>query len=201
MIQDAIFGSAVGEGRDVCVVAVRQDSHSAVPQHLRQQIGRPEDAGVGGPGLVGMAIQTMDQDDVNLGLLGGTVNLGQAVLLDPGGERGHREGNDAVTLRELGSCGDDKVPKETSWGRFTYNSNEAKSSMRDDDRWEIDDGARGWEEGSDEFEGLRGGSRGRTWESGRFIGGRDEEGRVKGPDDGAPGAWCLRLHGGPSFRR
>ena len=83
MIMDAIVGDSVGKGMYISVVPVGQDPHSLWPQDAREKICRPEHPLVlGSPCVVGMTVETMDKDDIDIGALTGAIDLRQTYLVD-----------------------------------------------------------------------------------------------------------------------
>ena len=70
VVVDLILGCAVGEGCDVGIVAVNQDTRLLVFEYRRQQLGGPKDPAMFcRPGIVRVAIQPMYEDNVNAGWL------------------------------------------------------------------------------------------------------------------------------------
>ena len=57
-------------------------------EKFRQKMSRPVHPRLGGPGVVGMTVETVYQDDVHLRLLG-AIDLSQAKRLDSRSEVGH----------------------------------------------------------------------------------------------------------------
>lgn len=89
MIVDSVLRRAVGEGSYIRVITISQDSYSVWTKDLGQKIGRPKGAITGGPGVVGVAVQSMNKHDVNQRLFGATVDLSQPVLLHARGKVRH----------------------------------------------------------------------------------------------------------------
>jgi len=63
MVVEVVLGGAVGERGDVGVVAVGEDAHAFAGEDAREQVGGPEDAGRAGPGVPGMAVEPVHEDD------------------------------------------------------------------------------------------------------------------------------------------
>lgn len=84
VIMDFVFGSTAGEAGDIGVIAVYQHTCILLVQYGWQDLSWPEDIGCfTGPSVVGIPVQTMDEDDVNSWFcVLGCVNLGQAVPID-----------------------------------------------------------------------------------------------------------------------
>ena len=74
-------GTAFSKGIYICIVPVYQYPSLRRLQSDRQQLGGPEDALLGGPSLARVAIQPMDEYNVDFGI-GVSVDLRQFVALD-----------------------------------------------------------------------------------------------------------------------
>lgn len=82
MIVYLVFRDSICERCNIRIVAVGQDAGSLVLESSREKVGWPEDIGLrSGPGIVGMAVQTMNEDNVNE-RIGCRVDFCKAILLD-----------------------------------------------------------------------------------------------------------------------
>lgn len=82
MVVYLVFGDSICECCDIRIVAIGQNAGSLVFESSREQIGGPEDIWFGGrPGIVGMAVETMNEDNVDQ-RIGCRVDFCQAILLD-----------------------------------------------------------------------------------------------------------------------
>jgi len=82
MIVYLVFGDTIRKGGNVRIVAVGQNTGSLVLERSREKVGWPEDIGLRrGPGIVGMAVQPMNEDDVNK-RVGRRVDFCKPILLD-----------------------------------------------------------------------------------------------------------------------
>lgn len=88
MVVQTVFRDPVGKGMNVGIIAIRQDPQRAGLEKFGQEMSGPVNPRLGGPGVVGMTIETVYEDDVHLRLLG-TIDLSQAKLHDSRSEVGH----------------------------------------------------------------------------------------------------------------
>ena len=75
-----IFGGAIFKSGHFSVVTIREDPHAV--EELGKKLRRPENARFGSPGVMGMSVQAVDEDDVDLRGFVGAVDLGEAVGFD-----------------------------------------------------------------------------------------------------------------------
>jgi hypothetical protein len=81
-MDEVVAGAPViAAGVDVGVITIYQDIGMFCLQALREQIRRPKDAVGGRPGPLRIAIQTVDEDDVNFGVRVG-INCGKLIALN-----------------------------------------------------------------------------------------------------------------------
>lgn len=80
MVVDMILGGAIFKSGHIGVVTIGEDPHAV--EKLGKKLRRPENARLGGPGVIGMSVQAVDEDDVDLRGFVGAVNLGEAVGFD-----------------------------------------------------------------------------------------------------------------------
>lgn len=79
---DRIARRAIGKSSHICIVAVGQNAGTKWCKYIWQQIDRPETAGLAGPGILGMAVETVNKHDIDRGVSAGSIDLRQAKLLD-----------------------------------------------------------------------------------------------------------------------
>lgn len=80
MVVDMILGGAIFKSGHFSVVTIREDPHAV--EELGKKLRRPENARFGSPGVMGMSVQAVDEDDVDLRGFVGAVDLGEAVGFD-----------------------------------------------------------------------------------------------------------------------
>jgi len=76
---DMVSRGAISESRYLGVVAVSEDAD--VFKHLRKKLCWPKGARLGLPGVVRMAVEAVNEDDIHERLLG-AIDLGETVRLD-----------------------------------------------------------------------------------------------------------------------
>lgn len=75
-----VLGGAIFESGHISVVTIGEDPHAV--EKLGKKLRRPKNARLGGPGVIGMSVQAVDEDDVDLRGFVGAVDLSEAVGFD-----------------------------------------------------------------------------------------------------------------------
>lgn len=63
MVMDAVLGRAVRERSHVRIVSIGQNAYSQVLDEFRQQLGGPEDAALACPGIFGIPVEAVNEDN------------------------------------------------------------------------------------------------------------------------------------------
>ena len=80
MVVDLVSGGTTCKDSNIGIVSVRKDPAAFALEILREEVGRPEDFWlVGSPSVVWVAVETVDEDNVDLGLWR-RVDFGKAIL-------------------------------------------------------------------------------------------------------------------------
>lgn len=69
------------ECRDIRIIPVGQNARPQKPQHIGQKVRRPEAAGLAGPRVVWVAVETVDEHNVHRRLATGGIHLRQTKAL------------------------------------------------------------------------------------------------------------------------
>lgn len=81
LVNHVAAGRLVPESRDIGIVAIDEDARVGRLERRGQEIGGPKDARLGGPGGAWMAIETVNEDNVDFGF-GMAIDLGDFVRTD-----------------------------------------------------------------------------------------------------------------------
>jgi hypothetical protein len=105
MTDDRITRCAIRKSRDVRVVAICEDARAHGGEDVWEKVEGPEAARllVARPGVVRVTVEAVDEDDIDLRVAAGKVDLGQAKRLD-GGRVRHGE---TIMLQPLWEEGSD----------------------------------------------------------------------------------------------